>query len=346
MQQRAAMHRSRAGRRALPPSCGVAARAIAAAILLAGCEGPQSALAPGGREASEIADLFWGMTIGGAVIWVAVVALAIYAVYGSRGTLTPRQGRLLIIGGGAVFPIVVLAGLLAYGLSMLPRLLAPPPDDAIRIHVTGYQWWWRVRYLRDDGPPVELANELRFPAGTPVELHLDSPDVIHSFWIPSLAGKMDMIPGRSTRLLIHPAEPGVYRGVCAEYCGESHAWMLFFAVVEEPAAFDRWLAAQAEPAAPPEGALATRGAEVFLASGCGACHAVRGTPADGVIGPDLTHVGSRLSLGAGLLDNDPAAFRRWIAETAELKPGVHMPAFGALPPDDLEALAVYLEGLQ
>jgi cytochrome c oxidase subunit 2 len=184
------------------------------------------------------------------------------------------------------------------------------------------------------------------PRGEPVLLELASDNVIHSFWIPALGGKTDMIPGRRTRLVLEPTEAGVYRGVCAEFCGASHALMAFRVVVEERPEFDAWLARQAAPAAAPSDDVAAAGAEAFLSNGCGACHTVRGTPAVGKVGPDLTHVGSRLSLGAGTLPNDAAAFRHWIALTDEIKPSVHMPAFGMLPSADIRALAAYLEALQ
>jgi cytochrome c oxidase subunit 2 len=157
---------------------------------------------------------------------------------------------------------------------------------------------------------------------------------------------MDMIPGRVTWLTVRPAVTGIFRGACAEYCGTSHALMAFYVEVMEKDAFVRWLDQQAAPASPPPGAAAQRGHEVFLSNGCGACHTVRGTPADGVIGPDLTHVGSRLSVGAGILPAEPEAFRRWVANTGDIKPGVHMPHFGMLPDRDLRALAAYLSALQ
>ena len=215
---------------------------------------------------------------------------------------------LLIIGGGVVLPTVVLSVLLVYGLALLPTLLAPAAASAVQIAVSGEQWWWRVRYLPSNGHPeaVELANEIRLPVGERVQFHLHSPDVLHSFWIPSLGGKIDLIPGRHTRLALEPTRTGVFRGVCAEFCGTSHALMSFSVVVMEPAGFATWLAQQYAPAQPPVLPLAARGAELFLATGCGACHTVRGTPANGVVGPDLTHVGSRQSLGAGILPNDPA----------------------------------------
>jgi cytochrome c oxidase subunit 2 len=324
------------------------ARAWVAALglPLAACTGPLSALAPAGAAADAIATLFWWMATGAVLIWLAFVALAVYAVSRRSRVLSRRTGGMLIIGGGIVFPLVVLTAVLVYGLALLPRLLAPAPGNSLKIAVSGEQWWWRVRYLGPGGSPVELANEVRLPVGEPVELSLASPDVIHSFWIPSLAGKMDMIPGRVTRLVLEPSRTGVFRGVCAEYCGIAHALMMFAVVVLEPGEFARWLAQQAAPAAVPVSPDARRGHALFLASGCGACHTIRGSAARGAVGPDLTHVGSRLSLGAGILRNDPDTFVRWIARTEQVKPGVHMPAFGMLPADDLRALAAYLDSLQ
>jgi cytochrome c oxidase subunit 2 len=184
------------------------------------------------------------------------------------------------------------------------------------------------------------------PVGQPVEFELESPDVIHSFWIPSLGGKMDMIPGRRTRLMLHPTRTGTFRGACAEYCGTSHALMAFDVVVTEEAEFLRWLAQQRSPAREPAEPLALAGREHFFVNGCSACHAIRGSEARGVVGPDLTHIGSRLSIGAGIVPNGPDGFSRWIAKTDQVKPGVSMPHFGMLPRDELNALSDYLESLQ
>ncbi len=315
------------------------------ALVLAGCEGPMSTLAPAGRAAERMAELFWWLTGGAFVVWIVVIGLAVYAIRITRPH-NRRRAAVLIIGGGAVLPTIILAGYLVYGLSMLPGILEPAPEGSLRVHVSGEQWWWRVRYPTETGGSVELANEIRMPVGEPVEFILESPDVIHSFWIPSLGGKVDMVPGRVNRLTLEATKTGVFRGACAEYCGESHALMSFYAVVMERDAFDEWLRDQALPAASPESQVAATGEELFLANGCGACHAVRGTAADGVVGPDLTHVGSRLSLGAAVLANERDDFVRWVAETDRVKPGVHMPAFGMLPEDELRALAAYLEGLR
>ena len=193
---------------------------------------------------------------------------------------------------------------------------------------------------------MELANEIRLPLGEPVEFELDSPDVIHSFWIPSLGGKMDMIPGRRTRLVLHPTRTGTFRGACAEYCGTSHALMAFPVVVMEQAEFAQWLNQQRRPAGRPPDDLARQGEESFFLNGCSACHAIAGTDARGLVGPDLTHVGSRLTLGAGIIPNGRDGLIRWIQHTNQVKPGVRMPHFGMLPPAELNALAAYLESLQ
>jgi cytochrome c oxidase subunit 2 len=279
-------------------------------------------------------------------IWLGVTSLAVYAVGVERRTHSLRGATALIVAGGFAVPAVLLAVLLAGSLSMLPDLLAPAPAGSLRVSVAGEQWWWRVRYRGPDGGSVELANEIRLPVGEPVEFELESRDVIHSFWIPSLAGKMDMIPGRRTRLRLEPLETGFFKGICAEYCGSSHALMGFPVVVLEREEFERWLERQSEPAATSDAPSAARGRELFGAAGCGACHTVRGTPADGVIGPDLTHVASRRSLAAGLLPNTIEDFELWIARTEQLKPGAHMPAFGMLPTSEIAAIAAYLGSLK
>lgn len=332
-----------------PPSSALRSYVVCGVLLgafMTGCEGAQSALDPAGRGAERVATLFWWMVAVGLLIWTLVIGLAIYAIRVRPGAHSPRTANRLIIGGGAVLPTLVLSVLLGFGLAELPDQLAPAPEGSLRIAVSGEMWWWRVRYEPPGGPPVELANEIRLPVGQRTAFLLESADVIHSFWIPALGGKMDMIPGRQTRLTLEPTRTGTFNGVCAEFCGASHALMGFKVMVMEQADFEAWLALQQAPASPPAGALAAQGYQVFLASGCGACHAVRGTPADGRLGPDLTHVGSRLSLGAGILANAPDDFRRWLVHTDHLKPQVNMPAFGMLPADEIDALVAYLDGLE
>lgn len=313
---------------------------------MAGCDGAQSALAPAGRAAVQIANLFWVMLAGAVVIWLVVIGLATYAKFINRKPHDSWRAKYLIIGGGVVIPTIVLFALLSYGLAMLPDLLAPAPAGSLRIQVSGLQWWWRVRYAGEDDRFAELANEIRLPVGEPVEFELGSADVIHSFWIPSLGGKMDMIPGRQNRLRLEPLRTGVFRGVCAEYCGASHALMSFYVVVMEPDDFAAWLATQQQPAQAPASPLAERGEILFQQLGCGACHSIRGTDAAGGVGPDLTHVGGRLSLAAGLVKNDREHLQQWIRQPKQMKPEALMPAFDMLPPGDLEALSAYLEGLK
>jgi cytochrome c oxidase subunit II len=315
------------------------------AVGLAACDGPQSALATAGEDAAAIAHLFAVMAVGAAIVWLSVVAIAVYAIRTRRESHSQREVNFLIIGGGVALPTVALGALLAHGLPVLPAVLTPAPEGSLRIHVTGKQWWWRVQYMTAAGD-VETANELRLPVGQRVELQLSSPDVIHSFWVPSIAGKMDMIPGRVTRLALEPTHTGVFRGACAEYCGTSHALMAFLVVVTEPGEFDAWLETQRQPAMAAQDSLTVRGEAAFIANGCAACHTIRGTAAAGQVGPDLTHVGGRLRVGAGTLANDAEAFARWIGQADRIKPGVHMPAFRSLALDEMSALAAYLDGLQ
>lgn len=317
-----------------------------ALVLLSGCSGPQSTLQAAGKGAEEISSLFWWMILGGVFIWLGTICLAIYAVLTEAKRQHDRRIRFLIIGGGAVGPTLVLAGLLLYSLPMLPELLAPAPANALRIEVHGKMWWWRVRYPMIEGPTVELANEVRLPVGEPVEFQLASDDVIHSFWIPSLGGKIDMFPGRETRLKLDPTKTGLFRGACAEFCGNSHALMNFDVIVMEREEFELWLKSQQATAEVPNTRLAQHGQQLFLETGCHACHTVRGTDAQGVIGPDLTHVGSRRSLAAGALQNELEEFKTWISNPGLVKPGAKMPPFDMLPEDELRALATYLEGLQ
>lgn len=319
---------------------------LCAALLLSACDGPQSALAPAGRDAEQIATLFYWMVGGGVVVWLIVMSLSLYAIRRKKDEPNRNTVRLYIVGGGALFPTIVLTALLTYGLGKMPELLEHGPEDGPKIHVTGEQWWWRVRYEFPDGRSFELANEVRLPVGTRYPLWLRTADVIHALWVPSISGKTDMIPGRVNRMALHPNHTGVFRGVCAEYCGLSHAKMAFAVLVHEPPDFERWVAAQLRPAPAPTTELTREGARLFDSLGCGACHTVRGTKANGEVGPDLTHVGSRQTLGAGILENEPTAFLRWLTELHDFKPGVKMPSFGMLPEAERQALAAYLESLE
>jgi cytochrome c oxidase subunit 2 len=306
----------------------------------------QSVLAPQGPEAAAIAGLGWIMFAGGAVICLAVAALAVMAMRGGAPWRRVIASESFVSWAGIVVPTVVLAGLLAWGLVLTGGRIGPPAADALHVEIVGEQWWWRVRYMPGTPDAVETANELRLPVGRDVELRLVSRDVIHSFWVPSLGGKLDMIPGTTNRLRLRAAQPGVYRGQCAEYCGGPHALMSLYAVAMEGQDFDAWLAAQRFPAAAPANEAATAGSAIFRRTGCHGCHTVRGAVAAGTIGPDLTHVAGRLSLGAATLPNDAAHFRRWVRDNQHLKPGNRMPSFGFLAERDLDHLAAWLGSLK
>ena len=300
-------------------------------------EGIQSALSPGGPESEALAEIFRVLTVGAAVILLAVMALAAAAVFG-RARLGARGVLLVLVGGGVVFPLVTLSALLAYSLVRGEDVQPPIEPGALRIEVTGEQWWWRVRYLDAEGTTqFETANEIRIPAGKPVVLELKSADVIHSFWVPSLAGKLDMVPGRTNRLRLLAGRTGEFRGQCAEYCGGPHALMAFFVIAQDEAAFHAWFRNQATGAREPNPLFVQR---------CGACHTVRGTPAAGQLGPDLTHVASRRTIGAALLPRNEGTLAAWITSSQHLKPGNLMPSFSRMEARELNELAAYLESLE
>ena len=318
-----------------------------ALLALCACDGPQSAFTTGGAEAEQVLALWWTMAAGAVVIYALVMGCAVYATRVAPGRHPGFPGTAFIIGGGVALPVVVLAALLSYSFVLGRDLTRAPGPEALRIEVVGKQWWWEVRYLvPDGGAPVVSANELRLPVGERVELLLSAADVIHSFWLPSIAGKRDMIPGQVNRLVLEAEEPGVYRGQCAEFCGGPHALMAFYAIAQPAADFERWLEREARSAAPPEEPFLAQGRALFLDSGCGVCHTIRGTPADGALGPDLTHVGSRRSLAAGILPNNVGTIAGWIADSQHLKPGNQMPSFNIFTGRELRALAAYLASLE
>jgi cytochrome c oxidase subunit 2 len=308
--------------------------------------GIQSALQPYGPEAERVSQLFAVMAWGGGLIFAAVLASAAVAIFAPARWRKPLSSETLVIGAGIVFPVVTLSVLLAYGLLVLGAGARDPGQgEPLRIAVSGEQWWWRVAYVEDGRTVFETANEIRIPVGRTIEFELTTADVIHSFWIPNLAGKVDMIPGRTNTLRLAADKAGVSRGQCAEYCGGAHALMSFDVVAMSPADYAAWFAQASSLAQAPGSPSARRGAELFIEAGCGACHTVRGTAANGVIGPDLTHVGGRTSLAAASLRNDTEAFRRWITDNQHVKPGNRMPPFEIFSPRELFDLARYLEGL-
>lgn len=316
---------------------------------LAGCEGVQSALAPTGPIAREIALLWWGMFGAAMLIFALVLVLLLYSVYRAPERRRRIRPSRLIYAGGIALPVVVLSVLLPIGVRVGSGQTAAAAPDAVRIHVTGYQWWWDVEY--DLGAPstrFTSANEIVIPTGEPVELILRSRDVIHSLWVPKLAGKLDLIPGRETRLMIEADSEGVFRGQCAEYCGIAHTQMALHAVAISKDAFDAWVERQLQPAARPEDVdeAVAEGAMLFHATGCGLCHTVRGTGAWGRAGPDLTHVGGRYAIGSGSLVNTPENVAWWIAYNDSVKPRNRMPEYRDLSLDTRMKIAQYLETLE
>jgi len=303
-----------------------------------------SLLDAAGPAAERIAGLGWLLFAGGGAIFLLVMALLALGLRQRQQAVRPL---LWVLGGGVLFPAVVLTALFLWALPMAPVARQAPPADALHITVTGRMWWWELRYAAE-GPHGELlsANEIRIPTGRPIWLALDSGDVIHSFWVPQLAGKLDMVPGRMNHLLLSADRPGTYRGQCAEFCGEQHARMALQVVAMEPAAFEAWRAAQLRPAVAAASPLLQRGQHLFLANRCDACHTVRGVTADARLGPDLTHVGSRLQIGAGTLENSRQALAQWVTHVQEIKRGARMPSYGRLDAASVDALAAWLGSLQ
>lgn len=302
----------------------------------AGCEGVQSTFSTFGVEAESTRALALIMGIGALLITIAVLLLAAHAVRAPEGQLDHRRGMSLILWLGGVFPTVVLSVLLVVSLPGM-RSIASEPHD-LRVRVDGEQFWWRMKYEQPGSAAVETANELRIPRDRTVAIRLGSPDVIHSFWVPGLAGKVDMIPGRENELVVRATRTGVFRGQCAELCGLSHALMAFDVIVMEPKDFDEWLAGVSGPAT----ASDSNGRRLFEEYGCDGCHVVRGHVQGTPIGPDLTHYGSRRTLGAGTVPLTAEATSRFIRNPAALKPGALMPRFGTMSEADADAIAAYL----
>ncbi|VTU31600.1 Cytochrome c oxidase subunit 2 precursor [Variovorax sp. PBS-H4] len=308
-------------------------------------EPPQSALHVAGPVAETLLGVTSVLVAGAALIFVGVMALLAFAVLRRRGRV---NAGWWVLGGGLAFPGAVLTALFVYSEWHKPPWRVAPPKDALIVAVTGHMWWWELRY-RDPATGREIAgaNELRIPVGRPVYFALASADVIHSFWVPALGGKMDMVPGRMQHLQLQASRPGTWRGSCAEYCADQHARMALHVVAEPTAAFDAWLAKQARPASPPATPALQRGRDAFLAHRCNACHTVRGVSEESRLGPDLTHVGSRLYLGAGLLPNDVEGLARWVEHTQQLKPGARMPSsHERIDESSLQAIAAWLGQLE
>jgi cytochrome c oxidase subunit II len=321
---------------------------------LAGCEGNHSAFNTGGPRARQIADLMLAFFGVSAVVYLVVVALLLWALLRRRSSKAHRSAERaasaeararLAVGGGIGLTVIVLVGL-AIADFTVQRSLSSHPENALRVLITGHQYWWEIEY--DDPVPanrVRTANEFRIPVNRPVELILTSRDVIHSFWLPSLSGKKDLIPGHTNTELVIAQKPGTYTGQCAEFCGLQHARMRLSVTAVSQEEFEAWKRHELAPARTPASDLERAGRDVFEHSTCTLCHTIHGTVASATVGPDLTHLADRGTIAAGTLPNDQASLSSWILAPQRIKPGAQMPAT-PLRPMDLAALSTYLASLQ
>ncbi len=325
--------------------CARLAGAAIAVASLAGCGSSGSILSGAGSESSHVATMWW-ITFGmAAVVYVVVAGLIVFALTRGRrhgaGTSRLREAPFIWIGGVAV-PVVILGVIAVMTVTSTADLRRPSPGE-LQVEVRGNDWWWAVRYPASG---VATANELHLPVGRPVDIRLTSRDVIHSFWVPELAGKEDAIPGQPNHLRFTPERIGSYLGRCAEYCGIQHGHMGFRVVVQSPADFGRWLARRTTVRTEPTSDEALAGAALFQAQACAGCHTIRGTAANGKVGPDLSDVGSRAEIGAGAMRNTQQNLEQWIRDAQAVKPGVIMPPFHTLTARERRAIAVYLESLK
>jgi cytochrome c oxidase subunit II len=297
-----------------------------------------------GFHAVHTAELWW-LALGAATaVFVCVVAALALAVFRPRSSASEDSSIRIVVLGGIVLPVVLLSSLFILVVRTLADLADPLDRTGPNIHVIGHQFWWEVRYPDQQ---IVTANEVHVPVGLPVRITLSSVDVIHSFWVPQLAGKVDLIPGHTDTTWLQADQPGVYRGQCAEYCGLQHARMAFLLVAEPPDAFAAWLEQQRRPADQPTDPLLLTGAQAFARAGCVQCHSIRygDRAVGGLNGPDLTHIGSRRTIAAGTLPNNLGNLLGWITNPQALKPGNLMPTL-PLEPETVTALAQYLESLK
>lgn len=309
-----------------------------------------SVLVPAGPQAAGIAHLWW--IYFGVCLVIALAIIGLTAALALRRTPVTApdvagDSRLArIVGGAVILSVLIVFGLLIVDLVIARSLRVPADRPALSIEVTGHQWWWSVRYL---DPAVHksfvTANEIHVPVGRTVRLLLKSADVIHSFWAPSFAGKKDLVPGHPAELTFQADRAGTFRGQCAEFCGLQHAHMDLVIVAEPPKQFEAWATASRGDGAVARGDSAVRGRAVFMSHSCALCHTIEGTPARSQVGPDLTHLASRTTIGAGAFPNTRGYLAGWIVDAPSLKPGVSMPP-NPLPGDDLQALLDYLESLK
>lgn len=322
----------------------------ATALVLAGCGDDPSALRPRGRGAREIADLWWVLFWPGVAVMVLVTVVLLRS--GRRreeSTATPtedadaeRSGRRWVLAGGVLLPLIVILPISFLTLQTGSSLSSGAGDDALEIELVGQQFWWEVRY---PGTGATTANEIHLPVGRDARITMTSRDVIHSFWVPSLHGKVDLNPGATTEIVLDADEPGTYQALCAEFCGIQHAHMKLLVIAHPEDEFGEWLERESSDAVTPTSDGARTGADVFDDVGCASCHTVRGTDADGTAGPDLTHIASRRTLGAATIENNRGNLGGWIADPQAIKPGNKMPP-SVLDGDELIALIAYLEALE
>jgi cytochrome c oxidase subunit II len=330
--------------------------AALAGLAVAGCSTPQNyMIGNGGAGARAIAWLGWQAIIAFCAATLVTWVFLIWFALRRRGTLTEHEpidvnhGQAWILIGGFLVPIGVLIFLFTEMMVVLAsepvtQVVDPTPD----IVVTGQQWWWNASY-RFKGHPdlsVSLPTEIHIPVGRPMTVEVQSADVMHSFWVPKLNGKIDLVPGLNNYEVLEAVKPGTYLGQCASYCGEQHANMKFRVIAQPPRAYEAWLAHQRADAPAPETPEAIRGEEVFMAGACSLCHTIRGTPALGTVGPDLTHLASRKTIAGGMLPNDTADLEAWVTHAQSLKPGTPMPNLPQFSGSDLRALVAYLQTLK
>ncbi|MCP3442289.1 cytochrome c oxidase subunit II [Bradyrhizobium sp. CCGUVB14] len=322
------------------------------AVPLAACGSNwQSALDVHGTSAISLKHLILLIVAVCSVVWMLVMVALIWALWHRReGRPTSpepgRERRMTLAVTGGVIATTAIIGTLTTMSFFATRNLSVAGQDDLTIRVRGLQWWWGLEYIGPDpARRFETANEIHIPVGRSVHFKLEGLDVIHSFWVPSLAGKQDLIPGRSNELTIRAEQPGVYRGQCAEYCGMQHAHMALLVIAESQDDFDKWSNAQRQAAPLPAGEEAAAGMQTFLTKPCAACHTIRGTTAVGTTGPDLTHVGSRRTIAAGLFETTRGSLAAWIADPQTIKPGNNMPMV-PLTPDELRGVSAYLASLK
>jgi cytochrome c oxidase subunit 2 len=318
-------------------------------LALAGCaDHPLGYLDATGPISGPIASLGWGLTAISVGVFVIVSALLCYAIWRKRpdGTAEIRsvndRASIRWIGIGTAISAVFLLGSAVWTLAVVHSVGQPASAATVEIDVIAQNWWWEVRYKSPDPTrQFTTADQIVIPVGVPVRINLTSRDVIHSFWVPKLAGKMDIIPSRENSTWLQADMPGTYRGQCGEFCGLEHAFMGFEVTAVSPADFKTWWDHQLQQAATPPD---DPGLRTFMAR-CAVCHTIRGTQAGGILGPDLSHFASRSTIAAGLLTNTPANLAEWINNTQTLKPGVKMPELGMLG-SEIADVTTYLEGLK